>query len=316
MQVSEHDWFPPGTKAPPAGYTEILQENHYYPFGMGMEGPWHWPDVEGRVNGYQYNGKEFNGDLGLGWNDYGARWYDGVVGRFLSVDPLAVNYAAWSTYNYVLGNPVRFVDPDGRSVDDIIFRTKLANGNYKELGRIKTDDHCVTFDIDSKHLASLNLEKISPVVVDGGDAERKGFNTQAASLNISGEAAYKVGAQAELSIIGMIAGPEKGEWGIALQVNRLVGLEGGVTASMSVYEPVGENRQLLLNDLQGFEYGVQADAFYNAASYFRGVEFSASPPFVKDVYQGFSVGMSTGVLEVPASGSAYIGFSAFLYKSM
>ncbi len=38
--------------------------------------------------------------------------------RFLSVDPLAADYAAWSGFNYVLGNPLIFVDPDGRSAKD------------------------------------------------------------------------------------------------------------------------------------------------------------------------------------------------------
>jgi len=37
------------------------------------------------------------------------------VGRFLSVDPLAKDFAAWSAYNYVLGNPILLVDPDGRA---------------------------------------------------------------------------------------------------------------------------------------------------------------------------------------------------------
>jgi uncharacterized protein RhaS with RHS repeats len=40
--------------------------------------------------------------------------------RFLSVDPLAADYAAWSRYHYVLGNPLVFVDPDGRSSDNIV----------------------------------------------------------------------------------------------------------------------------------------------------------------------------------------------------
>jgi len=39
---------------------------------------------------------------------------------FLSVDPLAADYASWSPYNYVLGNPVRLLDPDGRAPSDII----------------------------------------------------------------------------------------------------------------------------------------------------------------------------------------------------
>ncbi len=60
--------------------------------------------------------------------DYrGARFYDGEIGRFLSVDPLAMEYAGWSTYNYVLGNPVRLVDPTGKSAQSPIFD---ENGNF------------------------------------------------------------------------------------------------------------------------------------------------------------------------------------------
>ena len=34
------------------------------------------------------------------------------------MDPLAGDYAGWSPYNYVLGNPVRLVDPDGKIPQD------------------------------------------------------------------------------------------------------------------------------------------------------------------------------------------------------
>lgn len=90
---------------------ELLQENHYYPFGMGMEGPWKGhPD---RENPYQYNGKELNEDLGLNWLDYGTRWYDPSVGRWNAVDPLAEKMMSWSPYNYTFNNPIRFIDSDG-----------------------------------------------------------------------------------------------------------------------------------------------------------------------------------------------------------
>ena len=36
------------------------------------------------------------------------------------VDPLSESYSSWSSYNYVLNNPIRLVDPDGMRVDDII----------------------------------------------------------------------------------------------------------------------------------------------------------------------------------------------------
>ncbi|WP_448927410.1 T6SS effector amidase Tae4 family protein [Fluviicola sp.] len=49
--------------------------------------------------------------------DYrGARYYDSDVARFLSLDPLAVKYPMLSAYNYVAGNPIVFIDPDGKEI--------------------------------------------------------------------------------------------------------------------------------------------------------------------------------------------------------
>jgi RHS repeat-associated protein len=49
-----------------------------------------------------------------GYDNRGARLYDSELGRFLTLDPLATKYYGWSPYNYVLGNPVAFIDPDGK----------------------------------------------------------------------------------------------------------------------------------------------------------------------------------------------------------
>lgn len=88
---------------------EILQQNHYYPFGMEMEGSWNSDAAEAQR--YRYNGKEFSEELGL--YDYGARWYDPAIGRWNAVDLLADSYGAWSPYNYVMGNPISLIDPNG-----------------------------------------------------------------------------------------------------------------------------------------------------------------------------------------------------------
>ena len=63
---------------------------------------------------YVTTGHERDVETGLDYR--GARFYDSDVARFLSLDPLAAEFPEWSDYNYVLGNPVMFVDPDGRDV--------------------------------------------------------------------------------------------------------------------------------------------------------------------------------------------------------
>lgn len=95
---------------------EVLQENHYYPFGLNQDGPWQVVQQGNAENKYQYNGKELNEDFGLNWNDYGARWYDAAVGRWNAVDPSAEKYYSFSPYCYGINNPLRFIDPDGREI--------------------------------------------------------------------------------------------------------------------------------------------------------------------------------------------------------
>ena len=91
----------------------VLQTNHYYPYGL--------PFAEGIGDSdqpYKYNGKEFDPTCGLNLYDYGARLMDPTLGgRFITPDPLAGDYYSISPYAYCAGNPVKFIDPDGRKID-------------------------------------------------------------------------------------------------------------------------------------------------------------------------------------------------------
>ena len=89
---------------------DIKQINHYYPFGMNMEGNW---NGAAGSNKYQYNQKEWNDDFGLGLNDYGARFYDPAIARWTAVDPLGEMRANVTPYQYVQNNPMNRIDPTG-----------------------------------------------------------------------------------------------------------------------------------------------------------------------------------------------------------
>ncbi len=92
---------------------ETILENHYYPFGMTFGGNVWMNDATDIDNRYQYNGKELNNDHGLGWYNYGARFYDALLGRFTSADPLSATTPRWTPYRYGFNNPLIMIDPTG-----------------------------------------------------------------------------------------------------------------------------------------------------------------------------------------------------------
>ncbi|MBR5955526.1 MAG: RHS repeat-associated core domain-containing protein [Bacteroidales bacterium] len=63
---------------------------------------------------YKFSGKESLTRVGLKLYDFGARMYSPSNMRWMTMDPLCEKYYHISPYVYCFGNPIRFVDPDGR----------------------------------------------------------------------------------------------------------------------------------------------------------------------------------------------------------
>jgi RHS repeat-associated protein len=86
----------------------VVQVNNYYPYGLVAT---EWVREGETDNNFLFQGKELIDKTG--WQDFGARMYDGPTGRWFSNDP-ARQFA--SGYVGMGNNPVMTVDPDGRIV--------------------------------------------------------------------------------------------------------------------------------------------------------------------------------------------------------
>jgi len=85
----------------------LFQATDYYPFGLEIQ------EIGASDNLQLYNTKELQTDAKLWWYDYGARFYDPVLGRWHSVDPLAEKHFDYTPYAYVFNNPIKYIDPFG-----------------------------------------------------------------------------------------------------------------------------------------------------------------------------------------------------------
>ncbi len=101
----------------------ILEETHYYPFGLTMAGissqaakGTDYAENKKGFNGNELQSKEFSDLSGLAWYDFNARTYDPQTGRFMQIDPLADEgeQESLSPYHFSENNPIRYNDPDGR----------------------------------------------------------------------------------------------------------------------------------------------------------------------------------------------------------
>ena len=61
----------------------------------------------------KYSAKELDRENGLDLYDSHARFYDSMIGRTTSQDPLAEKYYEMSPYLWCAANPIKYIDENG-----------------------------------------------------------------------------------------------------------------------------------------------------------------------------------------------------------
>ena len=262
-------------------------------------------------------------DRETGFDYRGARYYDSDLGRFLSLDPLAAKFPAWSAYNYVLGNPISLIDPDGKEPEDIIIRgNNIATRKMEPFLVIKTDLINETIDLEDVPLISQHdpitnkWKEFEPTTINLGQSNVS-FQARFLKYVINNSDAMVINFGADIVAGGGIG--VSGQVGLFLRGEDAGGIflyDNGITPSLGFsvgggieiggfFSSSETNSSVSRNSLEGFSYNVFAGAGDKAFSYSKGIKSLLDWTTTSTtISMGFGVGVSKGGLKFSVSESS------------
>lgn len=238
---------------------ELLQESHYYPFGLTIDRL--SESYSSSLTDYKFNGIERNEDFNLGWDMAEFRSYDAAIARWVHVDAYVHLAPNWSPYRFGFNNPVYYMDPDGLfetrdKAKDHAKQEGIRTGLFSRNKIRKQSDGTFAIENKKEHTSTSRVKDNegndlgvhTGVLVDAG---RK-TNAYTRSLAISGS--YIGGMGFELGY----AKDNYNSSSIFFRFSGEVGFGGSVDfLSMQELVPTNSQRPILLDDIAGedIEYG-------------------------------------------------------------
>jgi len=151
----------------------ILERTYYAPYGEALNRS---------VDGPGYTGHVMDAATGLVYAQ--QRYYDPLVGKFLSIDPVAANPGTGGNFNrywYANDNPYKFTDPDGRKGFGTNF---VPDRSCNETGT------CVSLEQVDKNVADdakgvVGGFLVAPAVIGGGVAVAVAVEAPAALVAVA-----------------------------------------------------------------------------------------------------------------------------------
>ena len=119
----------------------LLEETHYYPFGLTMAGI----SSKALIFGFPENKKnkfqnqEFNNDLGVDYYEFKYRSHDPQIGRFIQVDPLSEKYVYNSTFAFSENRVTSSVEIEGLESKDLFFELGPIREHREKYGLPKVE---------------------------------------------------------------------------------------------------------------------------------------------------------------------------------
>ena len=145
---------------------DVVTAQDYYPFGKIQPGRQY-----GILGRYTFNGKEYDKETKT--QDYGMRIYSQDLGRFLSVDPLAVKYPFYTPYAFAGNDVIRCIDLDGAEPTS---RTEAWKGRKFRSTASSIDVYDkVNHQVFVAHLVNDPNTGKSWIVADDGQGQNRNF---------------------------------------------------------------------------------------------------------------------------------------------
>ncbi len=119
----------------------LLSEDHYYPFGIMMNG------ISGKALAFggpenkrnKFQNQEFNNDLEVSYYEFKWRHHDPQTGRFIQIDPLSEEYVYNSTYAFSENKVTGHVELEGLEASEATSNRSIGNGIVNGLKRFALD---------------------------------------------------------------------------------------------------------------------------------------------------------------------------------
>jgi RHS repeat-associated protein len=144
----------------------VVDRTEYAPYGAPLNRP---------VSGVGYTGHVMDSTTGLVYAQ--QRYYDPLIGRFLSTDPMMAdpnNGWNFNRYNYAANNPYKYTDPDGRIIETAWDAFNVVLGAASFVSNVKEGNYGAA-TVDGIGVVLDAAATVVPVVPGGAGAAIKAY---------------------------------------------------------------------------------------------------------------------------------------------